>query len=354
MPLLDTLTAPVDYDAIAAKQARLADYFAAVGHTVSGSKTRVALSDLASDLATKVDWLYTHLRQQEWIENEERFGWYNGYYDDDGNRVEGDHPHGVRMTLTGQTFALMGGVATDAQAREIVRSADRYLYDPTVGGYRLNTDFGQVMLNLGRAFGFAFGHKENGAMFSHMAVMYANALYKRGLVREGYKVLDGIYQHSQDFTVSRMYPGLPEYISARGRGMYPYLTGSASWYLLTMLTEVLGVKGKLGDLVLEPKLVREQFNADGKAAVLTLFADRKLNITYHNPAHLPYSEYAVQEIRLDGQPVPFALDGNAAMLSRDAIVALAEERTYNLDVMLGKQGGLVNRPRGRITDPIHS
>ena len=118
--------------------------------------------------------------------------------------------------------------------------------------------------------------------------------------------------------------------------MYPYLTGSASWYLLTMLTQVFGIKGRLGDLVLEPKLVREQFGADGKAAVLTLFADRKLNVTYHNHAHLPYGEYAVQEIQLDGQPVSFELDGNVAILSRDAIVALAEERTVNLDVTLGK------------------
>jgi cellobiose phosphorylase len=92
-------------------------------------------------------------------------------------------------------------------------------------------------------------------MFSHMAVMYANALYKRGLVREGWRVLEGIYQQSQDFPVSRMYPGIPEYFSPRGRGMYPYLTGSASWYLLTMLTEVYGVRGELGDLLFAPKLL---------------------------------------------------------------------------------------------------
>ncbi len=115
-------------------------------------------------------------------------------------------------------------------------------------------------------------------MFSHMAVMYANALYKRGKVCEGHKVLDGIYQHSQNFAVSYMYPGLPEYISPRGRGMYPYLTGSASWYTLTLLTEVFGVRGRLGDLRLEPKLVREQFGVDGAAAVLTLFAGRRLNV----------------------------------------------------------------------------
>ena len=196
-----------------------------------------------------------HLRKQEWIQDAEDCGWFNGYYDDDGRRVEGPHPNGVRMTLTGQVFALMAGIASDEQAGQIVRAADRYLFDPAVGGYRLNTDFGEVMLTLGRAFGFAFGHKENGAMFSHMAVMYANALYQRGLVQEGWRVLEGIYDQSQDFANSRMYPGIPEYFSDRGRGMYPWLTGSASWYLLTLVTEAFGVKGQLGDLLLQPKLL---------------------------------------------------------------------------------------------------
>ncbi len=33
-------------------------------------------------------------------------------------------------------------------------------------------------------FGFAYGEKENGAVVSHMAVMYANALYKQGFIKE--------------------------------------------------------------------------------------------------------------------------------------------------------------------------
>jgi cellobiose phosphorylase len=131
-----------------------------------------------------------------------------------------------------------------------------------------------------------------------------------------------------------MYPGLPEYVSAKGRGMYPYLTGSASWYLLTLLTEVFGIKGRLGDLTLEPKLVREQFDADGKAAVLTLFAGRRLNVIYHNTARLAYGEYAIQGIQLNGEPISFELDGNTATLSRDALTALSEEQTHNLDVIL--------------------
>ena len=313
LPLLDRLNDPVDYDSVADKQSRLADYCTVTQHTILGERVAVSLHDLSADLAAKADWLYAHLRQQEWLQQSEELGWFNGYYDEEGQRLEGDHADGVRMTLTGQVFALMGGIATDEQARQIVRAADRYLYDPGVGGYRLNTDFGpdaeRLSMSLGRCFGFAFGHKENGAMFSHMAVMYANALYKRGLVQEGFAVLDGIYRHSQDFGLCGIYPGIPEYVEPGGRGMYPYLTGSASWYLLTMLTEVLGIKGRLGDLVLEPKLVPEQFDVDGQASVLTLFAGRKLKVTYHNPDRLPWGAYTIAGIRLDGEEVSYAAPG---------------------------------------------
>jgi cellobiose phosphorylase len=189
-------------------------------------------------------------------------------------------------------------------------------------------------MSLGRCFGFAFGHKENGAMFSHMAVMYANALYKRGLVREGHKVLDSIYRHSQDFAVSRIYPGIPEYIDPKGRGMYPYLTGSASWYLLTMLTEVFGVKGHLGDLVLEPKLVSEQFAVDGKAVVRTLFAGRRLEITYHNPASLTYGQYVLKEISVGGKTQTIQPGEPRVVLKRDIITACATEAVCKVEVVL--------------------
>jgi cellobiose phosphorylase len=340
--LLDTLHAPVDYDSVVAKQSRLAAYFAATEHTISGERVAVSLSDLRDDLLAKADWLYAHLRRQEWLQQKEELGWYNGYYDEEGQRLEGDHAGGVRMTLTGQVFALMAGIATDEQARQIARAADRYLYDPGVGGYRLNTDFGpaaeKLSMRLGRCFGFAFGHKENGAMFSHMAVMYANALYKRGLAQEGFAVLDGIYRHSQDFGLSGIYPGIPEYIEPGGRGLYPYLTGSASWYLLTVLTEALGVKGQRGDLALEPKLVPEQFSAEGKVSVVTLFAGRKLRVIYHNPHRLPWGAYSIAGIRLNGEPLPYEQEGRAAIVSRGTIMALATEKVHTLDVSLATTG----------------
>ena len=38
-------------------------------------------------------------------------GWFNGYYDNNGNQVEGVHGGNVRMMLTSQVFSIMSGTA---------------------------------------------------------------------------------------------------------------------------------------------------------------------------------------------------------------------------------------------------
>lgn len=332
--LFDTLDKAVDYDSIAAKHEVLNRYYERVEHNVSGRKSRVDIFKLADDLERKALWTERHIQEQEWIRSQDGTEWFNGYYNNDGERVEGDHPNGVRMTLTGQVFPIMSGVAAEGQVKATVEAVDRHLFDPKVG-YRLNTRFGGIQQNMGRAFGFAFGHKENGAMFSHMTVMYANALYKRGFVEEGKKVLDSIYSLCLNFEQSRIYPGIPEYISEQGRGLYHYLTGSASWLLLTLLMEVYGVKGRLGDLQLEPKLSAAQFDSAGDAAVTTLFAGKQLQIVYHNPQRKGPEEAKISSCKLAGQPVSFETLESGILLSRKAIEALPSAGTHKLEVTLG-------------------
>lgn len=334
LPLLDTLSQPVAYTSPDAKQALLKKYYKLVQHTVSGKKVRIASNKVAIDLRQKSEWLVDHLRRNEWVQSTEGYAWFNGYYDNDGKKLEGDHPNGVRMTLTGQVFPLMGHVATDEQARQIVRAADHYLYARELQGYRLNTDIGEVKLNMGRCFGYAYGHKENGAMFSHMAVMYAYALYERGFVRGGFHVLDGIYRQSVNFESSRMYPGIPEYFNNRGRGMYPYLTGSASWYLLTLVTRVFGVYGVLGDLAIDPKLVREQFSPDGLAGLTTLFAGRKLDIIFHNSAGLDFGNYRVGSMLLDSETINVINHNGIVVIPRTSLTRLDTERAHQLVIQL--------------------
>ena len=93
---------------------------------------------------------------------------------------------------------------------------------------------------------------------------------------------------------SKIYPGIPEYFDSEGRGMYHYLTGSASWLVLTQLIHVFGVRGHRGDLMLAPQLVKEEFNKKGIASVSCQFAGKRLTVEYHNPQKLDAGQVCYQ------------------------------------------------------------
>lgn len=316
------------YENTEKKQALLAAYGESCANRISGKKAYLPVQKAVESLRSKADWLKQHIRGSEWITDGED-GWFNGYYDNQGKAVEGIAPKGVRMMLTGQVFTIMSGTAKEEQVKKIVRSADKYLYRKEVGGYRLNTDFGEVKMDLGRMFGFAYGQKENGAVFSHMTTMYANALYRRGFVKEGYKALYSLYEQASDFEKSRIYPGIPEYFDGQGRGMYHYLTGAASWYMLTVIQEMFGVKGCLGALCLEPKLLAEQFDEEGRAGISLRFNRRQFHIIYVNPNHKEYGSYQVGDVYLDGGRIK--MQGNIAV-NAEELKSMDETRQHEIIV----------------------
>jgi cellobiose phosphorylase len=212
-------------------------------------------------------------------------------------------------------------MASHEEVQKVIVSVDRFLKDKGLGGYRLNTDFGLPhYLDLGRAFSFAYGAKENGSFFSHMNVMYATGLYQRGFARAGYQVLRSIYSMASDGARSKIYPGVPEYFDSEGRGMYHYLTGSASWLVLTQLIHVFGVRGYRGDLLLAPQLVKEEFDKKGIASVSCQFAGKRLTVEYHNPQKLDAGQYSIKEILIDGKsPVFTRVTQDKACIQRSSI-----------------------------------
>ncbi|OVE68924.1 cellobiose phosphorylase [Clostridium diolis] len=319
------------YDNVEEKQNILKNYCDKCKHNISGKVANIDCDELISNIEEKAKWLKEHIQRNEWISNKDGYSWYNGYYDNNARRVEGDGESGTRMMLTGQVFTIMSNTATEEQVESIIKAADKYLYDKSVGGYRLNTNFNEVKTDLGRMFGFAYGHKENGAVFSHMAIMYANALYQRGFAFEGFKVIDTLYSHCNNFDVSRIYPGVPEYINEKGRGMYHYLTGSASWLILTVLTEMFGIKGKMGDLAFEPKILAKQFGDENKAAIRMNFAERQLKVEYVNESNKEYGEYKVREIYINGQEYSFSEN---PVIKRELITSLDKNSPNIIQVIL--------------------
>jgi len=333
LSLLDRVSDPVDYCSVQSKQNRLQDYFDNVKEVLSGEQISVPLKAISIDLHEKSVWLADLIRQQEWISDQHDRGCFNGYYDNQGQRVEGEHPQGFRMTLTGQVFPLMTGIASPTQAKQILRAAEHYLYDENLNGHRLNTNFGTDLPKLGRAFSFAYGQKENGAVFSHMSVMYAYALYQQGLAEEAWRVLDGLYQQSQDFEKSHIYPGIPEYFSPRGRGMYPYLTGSSAWYMFTLLTEAYGVKGQMGDLYLEPKLAANQFSQADQLSVQTSFANKNLEVVYNNPKRISYGKYCLSRILVNGLERPIPSGATSIRIPRTEVLGWSESVRILIDLI---------------------
>ncbi|MDD5194950.1 MAG: cellobiose phosphorylase [Candidatus Omnitrophica bacterium] len=253
--LLDSQSCPINYNNAQEKQKRLDEYFEKT-KALSGEKIAFSIAAIINDLSKKAQSLTDWIREKEWLPE----GFFNGYYDNLGRRVEGKINGVIRMNLASQVFAIMSGVADEKQVRQIWVNANKNLRDKKSGGFRLNTDFGFVYLELGRAFGFIYGDKENGAYFNHMDVMFANALYKRNFINEGYDVLNSIYAMAKAKRAA-IAPGIPEYFNDAGRGLYSYLTGSASWYTYTLFDEAIGIKFSFADIVLQPKLTEKNFKS---------------------------------------------------------------------------------------------
>jgi cellobiose phosphorylase len=303
--LLDTLPEKekVDYHSPKAKQQRIGKYFDKVIHRVSGDKEAIPIELLINDLNKKADHVVQHIRNHEWIETDDGSRFFNGHYDNDGKRVHGDHQLGVRMDLTSQVMPIMFEIATADQIREIYLSAQKYLKDPDSPGLRLCTDFKELKLNLGRITGFIYGHKENGSKWMQQNIMLMYGLYKRGFVKEGYGVFRDVFRLCCRSEVAKIFPGVPSYFENGDHGAYAYLTGSSTWLMLAVTTQMFGVRGEAGDLCIEPKLTSEQFNEKGEAEIQCQFRDKRIKVIYNNPDYKNWPDYVINSIEHEGMDV---------------------------------------------------
>ena len=327
--LLDTLGKAIDYKSVNAKIKLMNKYFDKSVRSVEGKKVDVDIEKLATDLEKKSTAIKTHVRKNEWIKSLEIF---NGYYDNAGKRVEGKFKDSTRITLTSGVFALMGGVATDSQSKKIYKSFCKHLEEKKYHTFKLNTNFKEVKLDLGRAFAFSYGDKENGAIFAHMDVMFCFSLYKRGLIKEGYKLLNGLYSLANG-NDSRVYPCISEYYNTEYRGLYNFLTGSASWMTYLIVTEVFGIKHKNGDLTLTPKLTKQQFKSS--SLTFTINIDGKLcDVIYKNPKKLDYGQYSIVNANLNG--ITCAINNPEVLtIEKSAKEALLNKKKNTIQIVLG-------------------
>lgn len=271
---------------------KLNDYFDDV-RIYNDNKVFMDSLKLQKQLIRLADDLLSNIKENAFNSN----GSLQSYIDNDNNYLDSDDT----LSLTGQAMALLNQTLSKNEAIRVAKQTKKRLFNRSIGGYKLNSNYHEVKLNMGRAYGFAYGTKENGAVFSHMSLMYAYGLYQYNLVEKGKEA----YQSLVDLAFSsnsRVCMGIPEYFDQHGVGKYLYLTGSATWLLKLLRTEVFGIHLNYGELYLNPKLSRSDF-IEGKASIHTYLFGKPVRITYYNPKNLNYGDYQIKTILENGKPV---------------------------------------------------
>ena len=117
--------------------------------------------------------------------------------------------------------------------------------------------------------------------------------------------------------------------------MYHYLTGSASWFILTLLTQVFGVRGYYGDLLLGPKLTKKDFINTTEVSIKTHFADKTIEVIYRNRKKIPYEHTFISKVTLNGRELKeLELQKKEVLIKRELFLKYSKKSGNQIVVTL--------------------
>jgi cellobiose phosphorylase len=100
-----------------------------------------------------------------------------------------------------------------------------------------------------------------------------------------------------------------------------------------MLTQVFGVKGQNGDLMIEPKLSADNFRVNSSISVERVFAGRRLKIRFLNPGKLPCGKYKIVKACLNLKDLP--IDKRSYLVfTREVILGLPARKLNLIEIHL--------------------
>ncbi len=324
---------PLNYEKIDEKRRLLDSYFTKVKHKVSGQKLDISIDELIQDLKSKENHSKKKIESGEWISIDSDKGFFNGHYDDLGRAMHGKYPEGYRIDLTSQVMPVMFDVASDKQIDSLFQSAKELLGDAGKAGLRLCTPYPDIDMNIGRITGFVYGYKEHGSKWMQQNIMFMYGLFHRNHTEAGYEIFHDIFDLSNNSGVSKTFPGIPSYYDPEDRGAYMYLTGSSTWIFLSIVTQLFGVRGKGGKLLLNPKLSPWFFDENKEASVRLNFNNQRIQVCYSNPSLLKVGEYQIKSVVVDDKEV-FSGSENAVLIETENFKSAGRD-LINVQINLG-------------------
>jgi cellobiose phosphorylase len=223
-----------------------------------------------------------------------------------------------KVYLNTQVWAVISGVATEAQAKRALESTKEALATP-YGLMLCAPPFEKTPRHVMDGVVYNKGIKENGGIFNHPQAWAVMAECLRGNGDQAYEYYRAYmpsayntraelreiepYVHSQT-TYASISPNA-------GKSRVPWLTGTASWSSFVAVQSILGIVPELDGLRIDPCIPRHwpRFEAT------RVFRGKRLTIKVENPSS---ASSGVRQLRLDGKVV----SGNVVPLAalRDGLV----------------------------------
>jgi len=268
-------------------------------------KTYIEIADLLQ-LPAEAAWARAELAKFDALLQQHTWDgeWFVRAYREDGALFGSAKCNEGKIFLNPQSWAVLSGAATPAQARQAMDAVEKHL--ATEFGLAICAPaFEKIDHHVMRAVLMNPGNKENGGIFSHTqgwAVMADTMLGNGDRAYRHYRAYMPAAQNDKT-DVREVEPYVhcqsthSHFSKKFGRSRVPWLSGTASWSYFAATQYILGIRPEQAGLRLDPCIPA----AWPGFTVTRQFRDKKLKITVENPNGI---QKGVAKLVLNGQELP--------------------------------------------------
>ena len=209
-----------------------------------------------------------------------------------------------RIYLNPQTWAMLGGAASEAQRQLMLNQIEQQL-DTPYGVAMFAPPYSAMRDDVGRVTQKHPGSAENGAVYNHASVFYIYSLYTVGESERAYKALrqmipgpdeqDYLQRGQLPVFIPNYYRGAHrQYPRTAGRSSQLFNTGTVSWAYRCFIEGLCGLRGDGAALLVQPQLPQ----AWEQMKVVRAFRGATFHVTIRR------SDVAEVMVKQDGQFLP--------------------------------------------------
>lgn len=172
-----------------------------------------------------------------------------------------------------------------------------------------------------------------GNVYVESAVKYSEALYTRGLVEEGSRILRNLAGAALDFRKSRIYPGIPDVFRQDGRGYLDYHFCAANAYAKAVISSVYGINEQVGGIRITPRPTDNDLDKNGEASVDYCYNGRTISVEYKNPRHKKFGDYRIKKVMVNDKTIN--VENESVLIEKKQLESFSDNEKVKISIVLG-------------------